>query len=56
MTVKEMRVKMGLSQSKFANYLGVPIATLQTWEQGIHNPPEYVLLLIERVLKLEGKI
>lgn len=56
MNIREMRDKLDLSQSKFALYIGVPIATLQTWEQGVRKPPEYVINLIERVLRLEGKL
>lgn len=56
MTIKELRDKMGLSQSKFADYIGIPVRTLQTWEQGSRTPPEYVMGLIERVMRLEGKL
>lgn len=56
MDIKEMRDKTGLSQSMFGKYLNISVRTIQTWEQGIRKPPAYVVELIERVLKLEGKI
>ena len=56
MTIKELRKATGLSQSKFATYLGIPTINIQHWEQGVANPPEYVLNLIIRVMKLEHKI
>jgi putative transcriptional regulator len=36
--VIEVRNKTGLSQSKFANLLGVSVRTLQDWEQGRREP------------------
>lgn len=56
MTIKELRKATGLSQSKFAAYLGIPTINIQHWEHGVANPPEYVLNLIIRVMKLEHKI
>ncbi len=34
----QARVKMDLSQSQFAKLLGVPVRTLQEWEQGRKKP------------------
>jgi putative transcriptional regulator len=44
--VKAIREKIGFSQSKFANLIGVNIRTLQNWEQGHRHPtgPAKVLL------------
>ena len=53
MTIKEIRKKLNMSQSEFANYLEIPIVNIQHWEQGVSNPPEYVLRLINRLLKAE---
>ena len=36
--VVEARLKSGLSQSKFAELLGVSMRTLQDWEQGRRQP------------------
>lgn len=48
--------KLNMSQSEFANYLEIPIVNIQHWEQGVSNPPEYVLRLINRLLKAENKL
>ena len=56
MTIKEIRKKLNMSQSEFANYLEIPIVNMQHWEQGVSNPPEYVLRLINRLLKAENKL
>lgn len=53
MTITELRVERGLSQSQFAKRIGIPVGTLQNWEQGKRTPPTYVLDLIERVLRAE---
>ena len=56
MNIKELRAKTGLSQSKFAALVPLPIKTLQGWEQGLKKPPEYVISLIEYKLRNEGLI
>ena len=44
--VPGIRKRTGLSQSAFADSIGVPVATLRNWEQGRRNPdgPARVLL------------
>jgi putative transcriptional regulator len=46
--VREVRTRMGLSQSQFANKFGFPPATLRNWEQGRARPdaPTRVLLAV----------
>lgn len=36
--VKAIRDRFQLSQSQMATFLGVPLKTLQKWEQGVRNP------------------
>lgn len=36
--VRDIRRKVGLSQSRFASLLGVSVRTLQDWEQGRRAP------------------
>ena len=40
MSVREIRAVLGLSQQKFADYFGIPVANIQHWEQGISTPPD----------------
>lgn len=53
-TLLEMRKELGWSQKKFANYLGISVRTIQNWEQNRREPPEYLTMLVERVLIKEN--
>ena len=53
MTIKELRMKTGLSQSQFAKKYKFTVKQVQSWEQGWRNTPEYVLYLLERVIDLD---
>lgn len=46
--IKALRNRTGLSQSKFAETFGVPVRTLQQWEQHISAPPPYVIDMLEK--------
>ncbi|MCP4183569.1 MAG: helix-turn-helix domain-containing protein [Hyphomicrobiales bacterium] len=45
--VVEARQKTGLSQSRFADLLGVSVRTLQDWEQGRRKPSRAAMSLIQ---------
>lgn len=47
MSVAAIRKKCGLSQSAFAGEFGIPVRTLQQWEQGKSAPAPYVLSMLE---------
>ena len=51
--IKELRKKTGLSQSKFSAKFGIPVRTLQQWEQGISAPPEYLVRMMAYIMQLE---
>lgn len=44
--LKKMRAETGMSQVKFAEYMGIPRRTIEEWERGSRKPPEYVVRLI----------
>ena len=52
--IREARKAAGLSQSELAGHLEIPIRTLQQWEQGRRNLPDYVLKLILFKLEADG--
>ena len=56
MTVKELRERTGLSQQKFGDYFGIPLRTIQNWENGVSKCNQYIIDLMVYKLKNEGKI
>ena len=55
LTIKELRDRTGMSQRAFAERFGIPVRTLQEWEQERREPPEYVVAMVGRILELENK-
>lgn len=53
MTIRDIRDRTGLSQSKFAAKFGIPVNTIQTWEAGNSEPRPYILFMMSRILELE---
>lgn len=51
--IKQLRKQTGLSQAEFAKKFHISKGTLTNWEQGLRTPPEYVLFIIETLLKQE---
>ncbi len=53
---KFIRSLSGLSRRKFCDYYHIPYRTYEDWETDKRNPPEYVLELLERVVRedIEG--
>jgi putative transcriptional regulator len=49
--VKAVRRRLGISQSQFAQMIGVSVSTLQNWEQGRRRPegPARALLRVAAV-------
>ena len=45
--LKELRKKIELSQAQFAKKYGIPVRTLQKWEQGAAEPLPYLMALIQ---------
>ncbi|MBR6570907.1 MAG: helix-turn-helix domain-containing protein [Clostridia bacterium] len=47
MTIREMRACLGNTQGEFAARYNIPFRTVQNWEAGVRNPPEYIMDLLE---------
>lgn len=45
-SVLELRQMTGLSQTKFGEKYGIPMRTIQNWENGVNAAPEYVRRLL----------
>lgn len=52
--IKKLREKTGLSQRKFAEELGIPVRTIQEWEQGRSRPPAYVINMIKKIIDIDN--
>lgn len=52
-SLKNIRAITGLSQRKFGEWLNIPLRTIEEWEAGRRNPPQYVVDLIEFKVKTE---
>jgi len=47
----EIRTLSGLTQQAFSEKYGIPKRSIENWEGGKRTPPEYVINLLERVVK-----
>lgn len=55
MSIKELRKFYNLTQTQFSLITGVPVRTLQEWENGRRTPPAYVPNLIKFYLSKKIK-
>ncbi len=53
MNIRELRTRLGDTQSEFALRYGIPFRTIQNWEAGVRNPPEYVLNLLQNRIQAD---
>lgn len=44
--IKELREQMGMNRKEFCDYFGIPYRTVQDWEGGKREMPDYVLRLL----------
>lgn len=47
----EIRTLSGLTQQAFSEKYGIPKRSIENWEGGKRTPPEYMINLLERVVK-----
>lgn len=48
MNIREMRIRLGDTQSEFAARYHIPLRTIQNWETGMRKPPGYIITLLEQ--------
>ena len=51
--LKKMRNDLGMNRTEFSRYIGIPLRTLEEWEAGRRQMPDYVLRLIAYYTKME---
>ena len=52
-SLKKMREDLGMNRTEFSQYIGIPLRTLEEWEAGRRQMPEYVLRLMAYYTKVE---
>ncbi len=53
MNIREMRTRLGDTQSEFAARYNIPFRTIQNWETGVRKPPEYIMNLLESRIRAD---
>jgi len=51
--LKNIRETLGMNRTEFSQYMGIPLRTLEEWEAGRRQMPDYVLRLIAYYTKME---
>lgn len=51
MNTVEIRAILGVSRAEFSRRYEIPIRTLEDWDAGRRQPPEWILKLLERVVR-----
>lgn len=51
--LKKIREELGMNRTDFSRYVGIPLRTLEEWEAGRRQMPDYVLQLISYYVKME---
>lgn len=49
----ELRKQTGMNRREFCDYFLIPYRTVTEWERGNRNAPEYVLRMIEYMIRME---
>lgn len=53
-TIKSERIRLGLTQKQLSGITGVPFRTIQNWEGGQRECPDYVKkLILEKLIMLD---
>lgn len=53
MNIKELRKLSGMTQQAFGDYFNIPLRSIQNWEGGQRQCPEYLLDLMQYKLENE---
>ena len=51
--LKKIREDLGMNRTEFSHYMGIPLRTLEEWEAGRRQMPDYVLRLIAYYAKMQ---
>lgn len=51
--LKKIREELGMNRTEFSHYMEIPLRTLEEWEAGRRQMPDYVLRLISYYTKMQ---
>ena len=51
--ITELRKQTGMNRRAFCEYFQIPYRTVTEWERGTRNAPEYVLRMMEYMIRME---
>ena len=51
--LKKIREDLGMNRTEFSRYVDIPLRTLEEWEAGRRQMPDYVLRLLTYYTKVE---
>ena len=52
-TLKRTRELLGMNRTEFSQYMNIPLRTLEEWEAGRRQMPDYVLRLIAYYVRMQ---
>lgn len=53
MTIKQICESYGIGQTELARKFGIPLRTVQNWHASVRVPPDYVVRMIDELLRRE---
>ena len=54
-TIKQLCDTYNIGQTELARRFDIPLRTVQNWHAGIRIPPDYVVNMIEELLRLRSQ-
>ncbi len=51
----ELRISQLMTQKEFADLINVSVNTYRSWETGKRKCPDFAILMIEKIIKLNEK-
>ena len=55
MNTVEIRAILGISRAEFSRRYEIPVRTLENWDSGVRTPPDWLLKLLERVVREDAE-
>ena len=54
-TIKDICTEYGLSQTALSRRFDIPWRTVQNWYAGVRNPPDYVVRMMDEILRNDAQ-